>query len=238
MIATCRPNRLAGLVGLAAVAAMALTSCGAELQPGTAASIGDTRIAQADVDDLVVAACAFSAADREAQGSGEGPTASIAFLRTTITQQLIQTELSEMVAAERGLTVNDSTVTALAAGSELPAGMDDDDAELIGDFFEDRARSLLQQAVIGANERDESVTVADESLTQQDVDAAQEVLAEAAADEGVEVNPAYGSWDGSAVVPSSGSLSDPVSETARAAFEGLSGDAAALADLPASQVCG
>ena len=54
--------------------------------------------------------------------------------------------------------------------------------------------------------RDESITVGDDSLRQEDVDASRKYLADYAEKLGVDVNPAYGRWEDGDVVIASGSL--------------------------------
>jgi hypothetical protein len=226
------------LAGVAVVAALSVSACGTDLNPGVAAVVDDTTISQGEVDDLVDAACAYSEAVREEEGGGSEPTQVIAQLRSLITQQLIDFEISSAAVDELGLTVNDSTATALALSNPMPSDLDPDQEELMREFFDAQAYSLLQQAVIGAHQRDESITVADDTLTREDVDAAQEFLDEFAGEFDIEVNPAYGTWDGSAVVTSSGSLSDPVSALAQDAFASPEESPGASADLPPNQVCG
>jgi hypothetical protein len=220
------------------VAALALTGCSTDLNPGTAATVDDTRISQSDVDDLVSATCSYSEALRLEQGAGTDATQSVANLRSYFTQQKVDFEITSDAVEELGLTVHDSTVTALAASNPMPEKLDSHDQELMEGYFEDQARSLLEQAVIGAHQQDSSVTVADDTLTQDDVDAAQDYLNEYRQQYDVEVNPAYGIWRNGTVVPASGSLSDPVSQLAKDAFKNLGGSSGSLSDLPPGQVCG
>lgn len=233
-----RMPRLVRLAVAAAATTLLVASCGTDLRPGTAAVVGDTTISEDEVDDLVAAACEYTEAIRLEQGSGSRPTQSIANLRTSVTRQLIQAEVTRSATEELGLTVNDATVSALASGSSFPEGVEPDDEELLTEFFEEQSRSLLGQAVVGAHLQDESVTVADDTLGQDDVDAARDYLAQHAEELGIQVNPAYGTWTDGDLTTSSGSLSDPVSEGAKAAFSNTSGDPGALSELPESQVCG
>jgi hypothetical protein len=237
-VTASRLPRLVRLGVVAAATALVVTSCGTDLRPGTAAVVGDTTISEDEVDDLVAAACEYTEAIRLEQGSGSRPTQSIANLRTSVTRQLIQAEVTRSATEELGLTVNEATVSALASGSSFPEGVEPDDEELLTAFFEEQSRSLLGQAVVGAHLQDESVTVADETLGQDDVDAARDYLAEQAQQLDVKVNPAYGTWSEGDLTTASGSLSDPVSDAARAAFADTSGDPGALSELPESQVCG
>ena len=116
---------------------------------------------------------------------------------------------------ELGLSVNESTVSGIASASQFPEGLAPDQEELLKGFFEDQSRTLLGQAVVGAHLRDESITVGDDSLGQEDVDASRKYLADYAEKLGVDVNPAYGRWEDGDVVIASGSLSEPVSGEAR-----------------------
>jgi hypothetical protein len=240
---TSRPGRVAQLASIAACAValvLAVASCGTDLHPGTAVTVGDTSISKSDVDDLVGAACSYTEESRVAEGSGDEPTQSIASLRRNVTQQLIQMELTDQAAAELGLTINESAASGLASQSidSIPDGVSPEDRELLEEFFTEQSQSLLRQGVIGAHQRDESITVGDDSLTQDDVDAATEYLAQFADEVGVDVNPAFGAWSEGDLVLASGSLSDPVSDSAEAAFSDELGSPGSLDGLPASQVCG
>jgi SurA N-terminal domain len=238
-----RLARLARRVGWSAVAVvlvLAVSACGTDLHPGTAATVGDTTIGESEVEDLVAAACSFTEETRIAEGSGSDPTQSIANLRRSVTQQLIQTEVTNQATEELGLTVSESTASSLASQGidSIPEGVSSEDRELLEEFFTAQSRSLLGQGVIGAHLRDESITVGDESITQDDVDGSQEYLTQFADGLEIEVNPAFGTWEGGEVVLASGSLSDPVSDVAEAAFSDSAGSPESLDELPASQVCG
>lgn len=235
-----RGRRLVLRSGLAAIAVLAVASCGTDLNPGAAATVGDTTITQSTVDDTVTAACEYSEKSREQSGSGTEPTQSVANLRASVTRQLVQLEVTDVATERLGLTVNESTVSGIAAPNidSIPESIDEDTRELLSDFFTEQARSILGQAVVGAHLRDESITVGDDSLGQEDVDAAQKYLRTLAGEIGVDVSPAYGQLVNGEVRVGSGSLSDPVSDTAIGAFEGLSGPNADLSALPDSQVCG
>jgi SurA N-terminal domain len=232
--------RAAATAVVVAVVLLAVTACGTDLHPGTAATVGDTTIGESEVEDLVVAACSFTEETRIAEDSGSDPTQSIANLRRSVTQQLIQTEVTNQATQELGLTISESTASSLAAQSvdSIPDGVSPEDRELLEEFFTEQSRSLLGQGVIGAHLRDESITVGDEGITQDDVDGAQEYLAGFAADLEIEVNPAFGTWEDGEVLLASGSLSDPVSDVAEAAFSDSVGSPESLNELPASQVCG
>jgi SurA N-terminal domain len=235
-----RIPRMAWIAAGAAAVVLSVASCGTDLHPGTAVTVGDTSIPESEVDDLVSAACSYTEESRLAEGSGDEPTQSIASLRRNVTQQLIQMELTNQAAADLGLTINESAASGLASQSidSIPDGVSAEDRELLEEFFTEQSESLLRQGVIGAHQRDESITVGDDSLTQEDVDAATEFLAQFADEVGVDVNPAFGTWSDGDLLLASGSLSDPVSDSAEAAFSDDLGSPGSLDGLPASQVCG
>ena len=231
-----RRARTPRLAGLAALTAISLAGCGSDLHPGTAAVVNGTTISQDSVDDLVSAACDYSQVLRELSG-GLDPTLALGSLRTSLTEALITFQLSDEAADELGLTVSNAMVTKVASGNDMPSELDDHTAEVIGDFFRDAARSNLQQGVIGAHEQDDSVTTADK-VTQADVTAGATYLRKFAKKQDITVDPRYGTWDGSTLKTASGSLSDPVSDSAKQATVAPAEGENPAAGLPASQVCG
>lgn len=240
-----RVAKLGGTTGLALAALFVLSGCGDNLQPGAAATVGDIRIAQDDVDDIVGAACEFT--QEVQQGAGEPQR--FDELRSTITTALIQFEIVDEVARDRGVAASQAAVSKIvdqiAADSPIPDGVSADNAEALQGFFDRFAMSQAQQAAIGANLQDPKVTSIAE-VTQPDVQAGAEYLSEVTQEKDVVVNPAYGRWDGQAVVAGDGSLSDPVSDAALGAKGDESADPAAPAEsegsdtggVPAVQLCG
>lgn len=226
-----RPGRRASsrryLVSSAAAVLM-LAGCGTNFHPGAAAVVNDHAISESEVDNLVLAACEYSKEVRLEQGGAE-PGQSMASLRSSLAAALIRFEITDEAATQLGLSVSDAKIAELTAANQIPPGLSETTRELLEGFFLDASRAQLQQAVVGAHLSDPQVTTADH-ITSADSDAATQYLNHFAAKQDVTVNPSYGSWDGSALVHGSGSLSDPVSTTATAA--------APVADLPPSQVCG
>ncbi len=225
-----RRPRVPRVVALAGFAVATVIGCGTDLHPGAAAVVNGTTFSQSRVDDLVQAVCSFTKIQREQTGGTE-PTATLAQARTSLSSALISFELTDLAAAQLGVTVKDSAVANAAAGNPVPEELDEADAELLQGFFEDSARFQLQQTAIGAHLEDPSVTTA--AVTDEaDAARAQGYLRKFAANQEVTVSPAYGAWNGSFVARRSGSLSDPVSETAKRLTR------QSAADLPPSQVCG
>ncbi len=214
-----RATRIRRLPALAVVAAVAVTGCGADLNPGTAATVNDTRFSQSRVDNLVRVFCDYVEIVRE-QGGGAQPPLPVADVRSNLTSALITFELTDLAAEQLGLSVNRSTVVNQAEQYPIPAVLDDADAQLLEDFFEDASRSTLQTGAVGAHLQDTSGMTADQYLKTF------------AAEQDVVVNPAYGVWNGTIIDRGSGSLSDPVSQAAQQ----MAGQP--VAGLPPSQVCG
>lgn len=230
-----RPRRLATsrrCLVAAGMATLLLTGCGTGIRPGAAAVVNGHVISQDEVDELVLAACDYSKAVRLEQGGAE-PTQSMATLRSSLAEALIQFEITNAAAAQLGLSVSDAKVAELTSANPMPPGLSRSSRDLLEEFFYKASRAQLQQAVVGAHLRDPEVTTAD-AVTPADLEAATKYLDSFASKQDVSVNPSYGEWDGSALVDVSGSLSDPVSTTPTPA------DSAAdpVEGLPPSQVCG
>jgi hypothetical protein len=219
------------LAGLASLLVVVLTGCGANFHPGEAAIVDGTGISSGSVDDLVLAACEYSKQGRLSQG-GAVPTQSMARLRFSITQALIQFLINDKAARQLGVTVSDAKIASVAGAATMPPGISGSTRQLLTSFFHESAKAQLQQAVIGAHLRDPKITTAD-AVTQDDLKAATPYLQKFAAQQHVVVDPSYGRWNGAALVAASGSLSVPVSTT-----PGGAGAATAVKDLPPSQVCG
>ncbi|MGH3471441.1 MAG: SurA N-terminal domain-containing protein [Nocardioidaceae bacterium] len=227
-----RPRRL---VAVASLCVLALAGCGTDLHPGDAVVVNGTAISQAQVDSLVTAVCNYQKVEREAQGASK-PSTSVAFLRSRLASDLISFKLKDKAAQDLGLEVTPAEVARLAGQSTVPKGLDGQDAGLIRGYFEDVARSNLEQALIGAHLKNPKVTSA-EKVTQADLNAATPYMTAFAKKQHVTVNPSYGRWDGSSNQAVSGSLSDPVSAAAKAQLSSAS-KLDAPAGTPASQVCG
>nr|MBA2446022.1 SurA N-terminal domain-containing protein [Nocardioidaceae bacterium] len=233
MIAQLRSHvaKVGGTTSLALAALFGLSACGDNLQPGAAATVGDIRIPQDDVDDIVGAACEFTQIVRE-QGAGGEPQR-LDELRSTITTALIQFEIVDEAARDQGVSASQAAVSKIeeqiAKDSPIPDAVSADHAEALEGFFDRFAMSQAQQAAIGANIQDSKVTSISE-VTQPDLQAGAEYLSEVTQKKDVVVNPAYGRWDGKAVVAGDGSLSDPVSDAALGGDGDESADPAAPAE--------
>jgi hypothetical protein len=219
------------------VAALALTGC--TLHPGAAAVVNSTTISQNHVEDLVLAACSFQKAARLKSG-GASPSTSTASFRTFFTQNLITFELSGAAADRLHLTVTPAAIAKITTSETVPAGVDPTDRQLLVEFFTDSARSELQAAVIGAHQKNPSVTTAD-NVTKADLTAGNAYLKSYAAKQHILVNPAIGTWVNGKIQPGDGSLSAPVSAAARnwlSLRAAGATSASTVTGLPPSQICG
>lgn len=218
---------------VAALVVFAVTGCGTSFHPGQAVVINGQGVSASSIDDLVLAACDYSKQVRLAQGGAE-PTQSMASLRSSLTQALIQFAITNKAATQLGLTVSGAKIAALSGSSTMPPGISPSSRSVLTDFFADSAKAQLQQAVIGAHLRDRKVTTAD-AVTQDDLKAATPYLNKFAAKQHVVVDPSYGKWNGTALVAASGSLSDRVSAVSTPS---TADPASSVKNLPPSQVCG
>lgn len=230
-----RRSRLAVGIAVCLLGLSAVSGCGTQFTPGVAASINGEPISQGHVDSVVQAACAYTAASTAASGQTVAPR-SLANLRSSITQALVQFSLTDRVASGMHLTVSQAAVDAAASQSQVPPGVSTTDTATLKGFFQDFAKSSVELKLIGAHLADPSVTTI--AQVKQDMSAqANKYLTSYAARQDVTVNPAYGRWNGSAVIGGSGSLSDPVSPVAKAGQAAATNAQADTSALPASQVC-
>lgn len=230
------------IVGFGLVAVLGVTGC--TFHPGTAAVVNGTTISQSKVDDLVGAACSFTALNRLKNPAPSGPSSSIAFFKHLFTQDLISFAITDKAARLLHITVSQGAIARIAGQPEFPAGLSSSDKASLEEFFSGTTRARVQQAVIGAHLKDPSVTTAD-SVTPDDVDtlaqSANPYMARFTRQQSVQVNPSYGSWNGSMVGATDGSLSAPASEVAGKWLrlrKGSAADPSSVAGLPPNQVCG
>lgn len=222
------------LTGLAAVAMLVVSGC--TFHPGSAAVVNGTKISQNDVDNLVSAACNYSKLIR-LKGAGSTAATSIAYLKHFFTSEMVMIRITDKAAAQRGLTVSPAAIAKVTSGQTLPGGLTSSERAALSSYFTASAREKLQEAVIGAHLKDSSVTNADK-VTQADLKAGTAYLKTYSTKQSVQINPAYGSWNGSTVVDTDGSLSAPKSSAAVAWLRQQQKGVSDVAGLPANQVCG
>lgn len=214
---------------LAVVAAAALSGCG--MHPGAAAVVGSTTITGDEVDGAARALCSANQAGGQATGDLASRGA-----RQAALQFLIDNELSRQFAEAEGVEPDQEQVSATlsqnAQGIEaIPKSEREEFTDLLVGFRE----SELILAEVGAASLEEQGTA-----TPAPEEAASEgarLRADWAESIEVEVDPRFGTYAEGGLAPASGSLSVPISDTAKAGSAGEPG-AAWVASLPASQKCG
>ena len=235
-------RRVLPAAALALAAALGLSGCGADLQPGAAATVKhdgvdgvgavDASIDEGTVDDLTAAFCSYieEANKSAAQQQQQPQQIAQASIRFQLLNALIAFKLMGSLSDSRGLTMRPSDVAAAAAQNSppLPSGLSESDQKLLTQFLDDTALATLQQSTLAANLNDSGQTTS-EGVTPGATAGSDGVKNSWFEDADVEVNPSFGTWDGKEVVGGSGSLSDLVSG---------SDPTADPSTLPPSQVCG
>jgi hypothetical protein len=199
----------------ALLAAVCLTGC-AGLRPGVAAEVGDDTITTHELDDFASGLCVFFK-----ESSGSAPTSKEA--RTRAMSILVRSALAR--------TYGQGTSIALDEGSvdEQVQSI----AAVVKDLPKDEREKFLEE-VRGSLEGDQhALQAADAKLisegkTPDDQARSEEITnlyKQWAADQGVEIDPRFGTWSDVEVKAGSGSLS--VASDAKAADTG-----------PGSQTCG
>ncbi|MGH3504379.1 MAG: SurA N-terminal domain-containing protein, partial [Nocardioidaceae bacterium] len=232
---TPRRHKRSRITALAALTILAVSACGSNMHPGAAAVVDDTTISQGKVDDLVLAACDFTRLQRLKQG-GAQPSLSVSGLRSNITGSLISYAVAHKAADHLHLSISDSKVGQLMQAQKLPKGLSTSDHELLKEFFTANTRSQVQQAVIAEHLKDPSVT-SDANVQLSDAQAAADYMKKFTKKQDVVVNPSYGTWSGTSIDSSSGSLSSPVSSAAKA-WAQADGSMQPGPNTPSSQTCG
>jgi hypothetical protein len=221
------------VVSVALLSVLSISACSTGFNPGAAATVNGTAVSQSDVDDVVSAACAYTAA--VANGGTAQPTA-LANLRLSITQAMIQFTLTDEVTRAMGLNVSQAAVSAASAQSGVPSGLSSADATALKGFFTDYATSTAQTQLIGSHLADPSVMTSDQ-VKGDNTKLAGTYLTTYAAKQDITVNPAYGRWNGASVVGGGGSLSDAVSTSAKDSLVAATSAQANTSDLLPVQVC-
>ncbi len=216
----------------AVLAAATLAGCGT--YPGSAAVVGETKVSQNRIDDAAVALCSANITGAEAQGQ-PAPQLPLRGARQAALQLILESELAKQFGDERGIEVDPSQVSAFVDQNQqaielLPQDERQDFRDLLAGF---RTAQLI---FIAAGEK---------SLAEQGGAAAGEQAAETegrrlftewAKKVDVEVDPRFGVYEDGALKARSGSLSIPVSKSAREGAADSPADSW-TAGLPASQRC-
>jgi hypothetical protein len=226
------------VVATAAVATagvLAVTGC--TFHPGRAAVVNGSSISQSRVDNLVLAACAFSKQQR-VTSTDTGPSTSVAYLRSLLTGDLISFQIIAKAYQQMGLQpITPAQVAQITKSEPVPASLSSSDRSQLTTFFAASARSELQEAVIGAHLTDPSVTSA-AHVTSDDIKKSTAYLKHFTAQQQVALNPSYGTWADGTIHDTDGSLSAAVSGPAKTWLVLRAKDSSSVAGLPANQVCG
>jgi hypothetical protein len=229
-----RVPRTAAAIVIALLGLNVLSGCSSHLTPGVAATINSDSISENQVDSIVKAACAYTAATAGANGA-PAPV-SLANLRATITGAVVQFAVIDRAARAMHLTVNQATIAQNGSQNTVPTGLNAADTAALKGFFYDIGKSTAETQVIGAHVTNPSVT----DISQVHSDGSQQAakyLASYVRTLDIRINPAYGVWTGSKVVGGSGSLSEPVSTLAKDNEIDATQSQANTSDLPSLLVC-
>jgi len=212
----------------AVAAATVLSGCGTH--PGAAAVVGDATITTDQVDAAALTLCSANRSGGQATGELSSRAA-----RQAAVQFLIDSELSHQFGEDRGVEADQGEVSATvaenAAGIEaLPEDQREDFRELLVGFRE----SELILTEIGQASLQEQGN--DQPAPEEASSEGARLRMEWAASVDVEVDPRFGTYAEDALAPTSGSLSVPVSDSAKAGSSADPGESW-VADLPASQKC-
>lgn len=214
------------------VAAATLAGCGA--YPGAGAVVGDTTVSQERIDDAAVALCSANITGAQAQGQ-PAPVLPLRGARQAALQLIVESELAQQFADARGIEIDQSQVSAFVdqnqqAIQQLPQDERQDFRDLLAGF---RTAQLI---FIAAGQKSLGAQASAPGGEQAAETEGRRLFTEWAKKVDVEVDPRYGDYQGGELKPVSGSLSIPVSESARAGAADSPSESW-TAGLPASQRC-
>ncbi len=221
--------RIVKVSALVAGATFALTGCG--LHPGAAAVVGDETISGGEVDDAAGALCAANLSAAEARGEAKPDLASRG-ARQGALQILVDSELSRQFGEEQGVEPDQAEVSsALQQNAQnidlLPEDQKDNFRSILRGYAEGQLMLIeIGRDALGQQSAPNDAAVAEGTRLRN----------EWASNVDIEVDPRYGSYAQGALNPTSGSLSIPASEGARA---GAAAEPPVdwVAGLPLSQKC-
>ena len=223
------PRRLA-TAATALVLSLSLASCGDDVSPGAAAQIDGDTISVQQVDDLAQVICATQGA----QQGGKAPTSAIRALALNVLIGIrIGEGIGDLKDADKA-TVKQSVQQAAQARDLVPA----DDRDLFDEVVRDSTAAQL--VVNEAAARSLRASGGDPTNQAQLQAETAKLQTEWLSKADVKVAPRFGTITNGQLVAGDGSLSVPVSETAKS-FKGGSSDdpfgSSSQADYPASQRC-
>lgn len=218
---------------LAPALLLGLAGC-SSLAPGTAARVGETRIAMSEVDELADAQC--NAAEQAAQ-AGQSTTTSVSRIRQQSLNLLIDIELTRQFAAAEDISADKQMVSSyFGLFEEGLAQLPEEDREVLEPLFRDWAQGRAALVAAGAEETGQPATTDQQQQQQLELQGIQ-VRDAWAEDVEVESDPRFAPGENGLPGGGDGSVSRPSSDFAKAATADEA-DPAWLTGLPAGQKCG
>lgn len=179
----------AAAVVVAVAATLLLTACN-PAQAGSAATVGDVRITESQVNASATEALTAAAADAQAAANGLD---SATFLRQT-TNRLIASQLLAIAAEEQGLTVTQAEIDTVIAQASNGVSAEQFEAQLAAQFavppseVNDFVHDFVLHTKLG-------VKLDPSGDTTSQPAAANAYLVQVADQVGVTVSPRYGQWN-------------------------------------------
>lgn len=179
-------GRRVGLALAGVLAAATLTACAGLGDAGSAATVGETQISSADLSAEV---------DAVQEQRGDAPGTPDAELVVSILQRLIVTELVNQAAVQQGVVVTEGQIDAARADLEAQVGGPD---ALVAAFLDSDvpAGSMARQIELSLQVQALGAALAPDADPQTQQVAVVQYVTGLGVQEGVDVSPQYGTWDG------------------------------------------
>lgn len=220
-------------LALVGVAMLTLTGCG-QMHPGAAAVVGSDVISEGQVDALAKGLCSANL-QGAAAGGGATPDLATRGARQGALQVLMQSELSRQFGQKRGVSPDQSMVSAALAQNaqgiaRLPKSQRADFRQALKEY----AEGQLMLIAVGRNalEAQGRSHVTDSEALAEGTRLRQQYVKSV----DVSVDPRFGTFKNGSLRQAGGDLSVPVSDSARAG-NSANPSATWVSSLPASQKC-
>jgi hypothetical protein len=192
------PKRAAGLIALAVLSGIGLTACG-QGDPGIAATIGDDQLTIAQVQERTAA---FFKAYPDFKSQVDASV-----INAITVENFLRAHIVDLTAADLGIEPTqadlDQTIEDLGGMDAVIQGVSNGGVPPDPALIAVEIRSYYLQFEIGKE-------LADDPNDQEQVQiAAREAYLAKGREAGIEVNPRYGTWDGSQVQGANASISIP-----------------------------
>lgn len=211
-----------------------LSGCGLS-NPGDAATVGDESIPVTQVDDITRGVCSIVS---QAVATGQGQPLVLAEQKQQVLSTLVQAELGQQFARDRGVTPSPEVVQLFATNFKAPfAAFDGSGRDDVESLFDELALGRAGAVAVAAQETGQEPSPDNlDQLAQQGL----QLQDEWARGVDVETDPRYGLGADLAPSAGDGSVSEPVTQLARQTVQAASGesDPTLAASLPPGQRCG